>query len=192
MTDEMPAPHDVPVRYMQRTRDWYLALGFDNPYVWAHNIEVPFTPMDTALEDATVALVTTAAPYQPDKGPQGPGAPYNSAAKFYEVYTGDVRRDHDLRVSHVAIDRVHTSMEDPNCWFPLPAMRAAEGRRFGRLAPRFVGVPTNRSQRHTIDRDAPEVLRILQEDGARAAVLVPNCPVCHQTISALICRRSCL
>ena len=26
--------------------------------------------------------MTTAAPYQPDKGPQGPGAPYNAAAKF--------------------------------------------------------------------------------------------------------------
>ena len=27
---------DKPIRYMQRTRDWYLALGYDNPYRWAH------------------------------------------------------------------------------------------------------------------------------------------------------------
>ena len=37
--------------------------------------------------ECRVALITTAAPYQPDKGEQGPGAPYNSAAKFYAVYS---------------------------------------------------------------------------------------------------------
>jgi len=31
-----------PVPYMQRTRDWYLALGYDNPYVWAHHDDAPF------------------------------------------------------------------------------------------------------------------------------------------------------
>jgi hypothetical protein len=75
-------------------------------------------------------------------------------------------------------------MEDSNTWFPLPAMRAAAAaRRIGRLAPRFHGIPTNRSQRHTIEVDCPEVLRRCKEDGVEAAVLVPNCPVCHQTLS---------
>ncbi|WP_204318772.1 glycine reductase [Pseudooceanicola aestuarii] len=170
-----------PVPYMARTRDWYLALGFDNPYEWAQFDAVPFAPLPGPLDRLSVALVTTAAPYQPDKGPQGPGAPYNAAAKFYQVYSGDVRRDHDLRISHVAIDRVHTTMEDPGCWFPLPALRAVEGRRIGRLAPRFHGLPTNRSQRHTQEIDAPELLRRCRADGADVALFVANCPVCHQS-----------
>jgi hypothetical protein len=178
-------PLDLPVPYMQRTRDWYLALGFDNPYVWAHHREVPFTALKKPLPETKLALITTAAPYQPDKGDQGPGAPYNAAAKFYEVYSGDVRADHDLRISHVAIDRDHTTMEDPNSWFPLPALRAAEGRLFGALTARFHGLPTNRSIRHTMAVDGPEILRRCQEDGAEAALLVPNCPVCHQSVTLI-------
>jgi D-proline reductase (dithiol) PrdB len=174
---------DVAIPYMARTRDWYLALGYANPYRWAHYRDVPFRPLRKGLSESTVALITTAAPYQPDKGPQGPGAPYNAAAKFYAVYSGDTARDHDLRIAHVSIDRKHTSMEDSGCWFPLPALReAARSGRIGEIARRFHGAPTNRSQRHTIDVDAPEVLARCREDGVEAAVLVPNCPVCHQTL----------
>lgn len=175
---------DVPIPYMTRTRDWYLALGYGNPYRWAHYAEVPFTPIAKPLSKMTVALLTTASPYDPSKGEQGVGAPYNAEAKFYKVYSGDVTQDHDVRISHVAIDRKNTTMEDSNSWFPLPAMRAAaKTGRIGRLAPRFHGIPTNRSQRHTIEVDCPEVLRRCREDGVEAVVLVPNCPVCHQTLS---------
>ena len=58
----------------------------------------------------------------------------------------------------------------------------AEGR-IGELAPRFFGAPTNRSHRVTIETDAPEILARCRADQVDAAVLVPNCPVCHQTIS---------
>jgi D-proline reductase (dithiol) PrdB len=175
---------DVPIQYMTRTRDWYLALGYGNPYRWAHYTEVPFTPLNKPLAQMTVALLTTASPYDPTKGEQGIGAPYNAEAKFYKVYSGDVTLDHDVRISHVAVDRKHTTMEDSNTWFPLPAMRAAAASgRMGRLAPRFHGIPTNRSQRHTLEVDCPEVLRRCREDGVEAVVMVPNCPVCHQTLS---------
>ncbi|MBV8778598.1 MAG: glycine reductase [Alphaproteobacteria bacterium] len=185
MADELDfAPeHDTPVPYMQRTRDYYLTLGYGNPYRWAHYIDVPFAALPKPLAQCRVGLVTTAAPYQPDKGDQGPGAPYNGAAKFYRVYSGDTALDHDLRISHIAYDRVHTSAEDSNTWFPLAALRRAQAAgRIGGLAPRFHGAPTNRSQKTTIGQDAPAILARLREDGADAAVLVPNCPVCHQTI----------
>lgn len=176
-------PPDDPIPYLQRTRDWYLVLGYDNPYRYASFADVPFQPLRRPLADSVVTLVTTAAPYDPAKGPQGAGAPYNAAAKFFVPYAGDTARDHDLRIAHVAIDRKHANMEDANCWFPLPLMRrlAQEGR--FRLAPRFHGAPTNRSQRHTTEVDAPLIVQRCREDGADAAVLVPNCPVCHQTLS---------
>ena len=83
---------DVPIPYMQRIRDYYLALGYPTPYRWAHYAEVPFQPLEKPLSRCRVALITTAAPYQPDKGDQGPGASYNAAAKFYAVYSGAVPR----------------------------------------------------------------------------------------------------
>lgn len=174
---------DAPIAYIERTRAWYLALGYGNPYAWAHHAGAPFQPLSKPLSRSRVALITTAAPYQPDKGEQGPGAPYNAGAKFYRVYSGDTSVDHDLRVAHVAIDRRHTSMEDSGTWFPLPALRRAAAAGRARLAPRFHGVPTNRSQQHTLDVDAREVLARCNEDSADAAILVPNCPVCHQTLS---------
>jgi D-proline reductase (dithiol) PrdB len=175
---------DVPVAYMQRTRQWYLALGYDNPYRWAHYIDVPFTPLAKPLRDAVVGLVTTAAPFDPDKGDQGPGAAYNARAKFYEVYSGDAALEHDVRIAHVAIDRQHTGMTDSRSWFPLPLLRTfAEQGIIGALAPRFHGAPTNRSQRHTLAVDCPEILKRCREDGVDAMVLVANCPVCHQTLS---------
>ena len=61
------AEHDVPIPYMQRTRDYYQALGF-SPYRWAHHIDAPFTPLRTPLARARVALITTAAPFQPELG----------------------------------------------------------------------------------------------------------------------------
>lgn len=175
--------YDQPIRYIQRTRDWYAALGYANPYRYAQFAETPFTLLDIPLSSARVALLTTAAPYRPDKGDQGAGAPYNAAAKFYEVYSGEAARDHDLRVSHVSVDRAHLT-DDSGCWFPLPALRRATAAgRIGSLARHFHGVPTNRSQRHTLEVDAPEVVRRCLADGAQAAILVPNCPVCHQTMS---------
>ena len=88
--------HDAPIPYMQRIRDYYQALGYGAPYRWAHYAEAPFTPLKKPLAESRVGLITTAAPYQPDKGDQGPGAPYNGAAKFYRVYSGETDRDHDV------------------------------------------------------------------------------------------------
>lgn len=179
---------DVPIQYMQRTRDYYLAIGYDTPYRWAHNVETPFQPLKKPLANARIAIVTTAARFDPTRGDQGPGAAYNGSAKFYQVYDGDTAKDHDLRISHIAYDRKHTSATDSGTWFPLPQLRrlASEGR-IGEVAPRFFGAPTNRSHRVTVETDAPEILARCKADGVDAAILVPNCPVCHQT-SALVAR----
>jgi hypothetical protein len=180
--------HDAPIPYLQRIRDYYAGLGYGAPYQWAHYTHVPFHRLAGPLAQARVTIVTTAAPFQPGKGDQGPGAPYNAAAKFYTVYSGDTGRDHDLRISHVAIDRKHTTAEDSGTYFPLPELRrAAQRGRISAVAPRFYGLPTNRSHRATLEVDCPEVLALCRDDGVDAALLVPNCPVCHQSVS--LCAR---
>jgi glycine/betaine/sarcosine/D-proline reductase family selenoprotein B len=175
---------DAPIPYLQRTREYYQALGYGAPYEWAHYAGVPFQPLTKPLDRCRVALITTAAPYKPGAGDQGPGAAYNAKAKFYAVYSGDSARDHDLRIAHVAIDRKHTTAEDSGTWFPLPELRrrAVEGR-IGSVAPRFHGAPTNRSQRATLEQDCPELVARCKADSVDVAILVPNCPVCHQTVS---------
>jgi len=178
--------YDAPIAYMQRTREYYQAIGYSTPYRWAHYSGAPFTALKQPLAQSRITLITTAAPYQPDKGDQGPGAAYNGSAKFYRIYAGDTSQTHDTRISHVAYDRKHTAATDSGTWFPLPQLlRVAALGRIGAVGPRFFGAPTNRSQRVTIETDAPEILERCREDGIDAAVIVPNCPVCHQTASLI-------
>lgn len=183
---EFAPEQDQPVRYIERTRSYYLGLGYENPYVWAHYVEVPFTPLKKPLAQSVLGLISTAVPYDSDKGPQGQGAPYNSTAKFYQPYQQSIEGKVDLRIAHVGIDRKNANMEDSNCWFPLEAAkRAAATGEVGALSPHFYGLPTNRSQRHTLEIDAPRILEMLQADGVNVAVLIPNCPICHQSQSLL-------
>ena len=177
---------DQPIRYIERTRSYYLGLGYENPYVWAHYIDVPFTPLKKPLAQSVLGLITTAVPHDPSKGPQGQGAPYNAAAKFYQPYQQLSAGSIDLRIAHVGVDRKNANMEDSNCWFPLDAAkRALAAERIGGLSANFYGLPTNRSQRHTLEMDAPRILEMLKTDGVDVVVLIPNCPICHQSQSLL-------
>lgn len=172
------------IPYLERIRTYYQALGYGAPYVWASYETVPFQPLKWPLAECRVALVTTAAPFQPGKGDQGPGAPYNAAAKFYQVYAGETATDPDLRISHVAIDRAHTKAEDQNAYFPLPALRrAVRDGRIGAITESFLGLPTNRSQRTTLEVDCPDLVARIKAERADATILVPNCPVCHQSVA---------
>lgn len=177
---------DQPVRYIERTRNYYLGLGYETPYVWAHYIDVPFTPVQKPLNQSTLGLVTTAVPFDVSKGPQGPGAPYNAAAKFYDPYICSIDESVDLRIAHVGVDRLNANMEDSNCWFPISAAKRAVAKgRVQSLAQHFYGLPTNRSQRHTLEIDAPLILSKMRADQVDVAVLIPNCPICHQSQSLL-------
>jgi len=163
---------DLPIRYIDRSRAYYLALGYDNPYRWVHNRDVPFVSLTRPLTHSRVGI-STAAPFKPDAGDQGPSALYNASAKFTEVYSMPIKSSPDLRIAHLGYDRKHTSAEDLNSYFPLQRLKeAAAAERMGDLNSRFYAVPTLRSRRLTTERDAPEILDMCREDGIDAAILV--------------------
>src|SRR3981081_983560 len=123
---------DAPLPYMARTREYYQAIGYTTPYRWAHYVDAPFQPLRKPLSQSRVTIVTTAAPFDPAKGDQGPGAKYNGGAKIYSVYADYPWKPLDFRISPVAYDRVHTSADDSGTWFPLPLLRRlANERRIG-------------------------------------------------------------
>ena len=176
MPEPEPSSVDVaPISYIARSRSYYMSLGYEEPYRWAHHTDAPFTRLAKPLAECRVAIVTTAAPYRPAFGDQGPWAAYNAEAKFRHVYTMPTDPTPDLRISHIGYDRKHTSAEDQDSYFPLERLRdaMAEGR-IGEISPRFYGIETTRSQRQTNERDAPEVLRLMREDAIDVAVLVPT------------------
>ena len=170
--------------YMERIRNYYQILGYGAPYEWAQHDDVPFASPQKPLSEMRIGIVTTAAPFQPGKGDQGPRAPYNGAPKFFQVYADAIDPFPDLRIAHIAIDRAHTTASDIASYFPLAAlMKLAAAGYIGSVSPRFYGLPTNRSKRTTRDIDSKALLAFCQEDHVDAVVLVPNCPVCHQSVA---------
>lgn len=170
--------------YIPRIQAYYQALGYAKPYEWAQHDGVPITRLQAPLRRARIGIVTTAAPYKSGAGDQNPGAPHNGLAKFFDVFAAPIDPEPDLRISHIAYDRVHTTAEDQSSYFPLRALlRLANERMIGSVSPRYYGLPTNRSQWATRQKDTPDLVALCQADRLDGAVLVPNCPVCHQSVA---------
>ncbi len=153
----------APVPYMERTRAYYAAQGFENAYVWAHFDEVPFAPLPKPLAESRLAIITTASLYD------------RTFADVREVASGSTA-DPPQRLygNDLEWDKSATHLDDLNAFFPLRCLEALiEAGRIGGITARFHCAPTEYSQRRTRTVDAPEILRRCREDGADAAVLVP-------------------
>ena len=152
---------EEPVRYIERTRHYYRALGYAQDYVWARHDEVPFTRLRQPLAASRIALVTTASP--PD---------HKGVKQVWSRPT--VPPPQSLFTANLAWDKESTHTEDRASFMPIEAASelAAEGL-FAALASRIHGVPTEYSQRKTTMEDAPQVLERLRDDGADAAILCP-------------------
>lgn len=152
-----------PVPYMERTRTYYRALGYDNDYAWARHDEVPLTRPARPLARMKIGLVVTA----------GPGDhTHRDARNHRQVWSGLVASPPASFDTDLAWDRESTHTDDRESFLPIDAAQrlVAEGV-IGALAPRFHMVPTEYSQVKTTERDAPEILRRLWEDEVDAAIL---------------------
>jgi hypothetical protein len=157
---------DRPIRYMERTRHYYRALGYEQDYQWARFEDVPFSRLDKPLGRTRVALITTASP---------PKLENQDSSGRRHVWSGNVVPPPPaLFTSNVAWDKESTHTDDRETYLPIEiASELASEGVFASLAARFHGVPTEYSQRKTMTEDAPQVLARLREDGAEAALLCP-------------------
>lgn len=151
---------DQPIAYMERTRNYYRALGYPKDYVWAHFDEVPFALLAKPLSKASIGLVTTAMPLD-----------YKGVKK---VWSGAMSSLPPRLSTDVAWDKESTHTDDRGSFLPIEVTSelAAEGV-IGGLTEHFHGVPTEYSHRKTMMEDAPQVLARLRDDGADAAILCP-------------------
>ena len=151
------------VRYIERTRDYYRALGYTTDYVWASFKAVPFARLAKPLREACVGLVTTAHP--PDRS-------NHDAEGVRLVWSGLTTPFAGVNTDDLAWDRESTHTEDPDSFLPIATTAAlVRDGVIGALAARFHGVPTEYSQRKTREVDAPAILARLRADGADAALL---------------------
>jgi hypothetical protein len=164
------------VSYIDRSREWYAAQGYDRPYRWARPEEAPaLTPLPAPLAQLRVGLITSAFPLPPAGQPAPVEVPYAQAAEPLPtgLFTADDNRDHSVAPAN-----------ERESYLPLARLgELVAAGRVRSLSPRFYGVPYDYSQRRTVTADAPAVLELLRADGVDAAVLAPHCPVCHQSLS---------
>ncbi len=157
------------VSYIDRTREYYGAQGYERPYEWARHRDAPFAPLGRPLAECRVGLVTTASPWRDGKARDG------VLRGGKEVWSGSTGAPPErLYTDDLAWDKQATHTDDVESFLPIRrlAEHAAAGR-IGGVAPRFHGVPTDYSQRRTCEQDAPQVLKRCREDGADAVLLVP-------------------
>jgi len=152
-----------PVRYMQKTRDYYFAQGFEKPYRWAQNDITPWHRLTKPLKEATVAFITTAVP-------DGDIPKLSRTASSHTINN----LPETFRTDELSWDKEATHTRDKDTYIPLRALQALEvDCVIGRLAKRFHFVPTEYSQTNTINIDAPAILKACQEDEVDIAILVP-------------------
>ena len=161
MTEFDPS-HRTFVSYIDKSREYYLARGYGNPYRWSHHEDAPFAALSKPLTQSRVALITTAALAL-------------ESARVMEVYSARTAPSPvALYTDHRSWDKKATHTRDPESFLPIRRVAefAAAGR-IGTLSPRFYGVPTDFSQRRTVDKYAPAVHDLCRADAVDVALLFP-------------------
>ena len=148
------------VSYIDKSRTFYRAHGYEQPYRWAHHRDVPFQRLSKPLADCRIGVVTTA-----DKG--GREAP-RSTKLFAAPHT-----DASGLFAEKSWDREATHINDPETYLPLTRLGECAARgRIAAVSPRFYGIPTDYSQRRTTEEDAPRIESWLHEDAVDAVLLI--------------------
>jgi hypothetical protein len=165
---ELSGTHRAFVSYIDKSRDFYAAHGYEQPYRWATNLDAPFARLAGPLSASTVGIVTTSGIHHEDK-PAGapPSLPKKAYAWPTDAAPGRMFTD-DL-----SWDKEATNTDDVESFLPIARLRQFEADgRIGGLSARFYGVPTEYSQRRTAI-DAATVEGWCREDGVDAVLLVP-------------------
>ena len=160
------------VRYIDKTREYYRSQGYDKPYQWAHFEEVAFQALSKPLAESRVALVSTGEVEVKGKNLSEDENQMGNVGGVYSIPSATP--EGDLFSASHSYDKHATTLRDINAFFPTARLHEAVGsRRIAGLTERFIGVYNAYSQRRTLERDAPEALKRLREDGADVAVMVP-------------------
>ena len=161
------------VKYIDRTREYYLSQGYKKPYQWAHYDDIPFTRLTKPLAESRVTLVSTSdVAIRPAEGEKRDRSTENLVGNAYSIPTNTPIEQLFSRQEHY--DKYATHLDDVNSYFPVTRLQEkVEQGRIKSMAPRCHGVYTAYSQNKTIEVDAPEVLRRCREDEVDIAVLTP-------------------
>jgi hypothetical protein len=161
------------VSYIDKSREFYATQGYETPYRWARFDDVPFTALAKPLAELRLGVVTTSTLLADGAvAPQSDGDPGDFPGV---VHTGPMDPPPgSMYTDNRSWDKDATHTNDTESFLPARRLREyVEQGRLGSLSPRFYSVPTEYSQRGTREADAPEIARLMREDGVDVAMLAP-------------------
>ncbi|MGA9278940.1 glycine/sarcosine/betaine reductase selenoprotein B family protein [Ilumatobacter sp.] len=155
------------VSYIDKSREYYQAQGYEQAYRWAAFDDVAFSRPTTPLAESNVAVVTTSFLHHHDSAF---GAPATDK-QVYHHPVDDVPAA--MFTDDLSWDKQATHTDDNESFLPVGALRSlADDGVIGSLNHRFFGVPTEYSQRKT-GLDADQIAEWCAADGVDIALLVP-------------------
>ncbi len=163
------------VHYIDKTHEYYTRLGYKKTYNYAHNEDIPFTPLKKPLSKSRVAIVSTAQFVMLDSDGNDTEPVRMVGTNEVEVFTipsnWPVAQIRSTSEDH---DRYQTEMKDINAFFPISRLAefAREGV-IGGVSEHFFRTLPNYSHRKTTEVDGPDILRRCREEKVDVALLCP-------------------
>ena len=167
----------APVQYMAAVTERYRSLGYE-PYRWFRaDAPPPWQRLRKPLGEARIGLLSTAGAYALGQV----AFHYKDDSSIREIPASTP--DADIRFAHVTENYLVDPRRDPGCVFPLQSLHAlaAQGL-IGEVASSvFSCMGGIYSQRRSREELAPALLAAFRAQRVEAVLLVPMCPVCHQS-----------
>jgi hypothetical protein len=161
------------VRYIDKTREYYLSQGFEKVYEWAHFADVPFTPLPKPLAECRVGLLgTSEVAVRFDPGTEEDPI---EEEDFRGVYRIPAETPTERLYSRTLdFDRYETHLDDVNAFFPIDRLREARADgRVGDMPSHVFGAYNNYSIRKVLEQEGPKALEFCRAEKVDAVILVP-------------------
>lgn len=170
-----------PINYIDLTKERYALKGYDE-YRWLTNDRPPaLVPLKKPLKESRLALVVSSGAYV-----AGQVAFHYKDDTSLRLISKSID-PRQLRFAHVSNHLLDSAREDPNSLVPLRALlRLEEEGKLGEVFDPIISCMGGvYSQRKVREQLIPAIAAALDSNEVDGALLVPMCPICHQTMSAL-------
>ena len=158
-----------PINYVSCLNDMYQSQGFP-PYRWSQFDTSPWAPFQKPLDQACIALISSAGIFRADQEPFNPWAVNDLS--FRKIPTNTPLEQ--LKLHHNYFDH-RDALKDVNCVFPIRRLdELAESGFIGSFAPTAITLGMGRLYKRTAlqQESVPEIVKTLQEQDTDAVLLV--------------------
>ena len=157
------------IEYVTCINTMYQRQGFPS-YQWSAFDSSPWTPFEKPLDQARIALISSAGVFRKDQEPFDPWAVNDLSIR--QIPT-DTPFEH-LKLHHNYFDH-RDALLDLNCVFPTQRLAGLVATGFiGNVAPRAIALGMGRLYKRTAlqQETVPKIVKVLNDQQADAALLV--------------------